>query len=457
MGICFPFMRFLPLLLLLVTTAHAATWFVAPDGNDKARGDRSHPFATVQRAQVATSPGDTVILRGGTYAMSEAQIARRERIWAYVTLLDKSGKPGKPITYRAESGEKPVFDFSAVKPKGMRVHAFEVAGSHLVLEGIEVTGVQVTATGHTQSICFSNTGSHNRYERLAMHDGMGIGFYLSRGSDNLVLNCDAWNNHDPVSEGGRGGNVDGFGCHPQRGDTGNVFRGCRAWFNSDDGFDCISAWESIRFEGCWAFQNGKSPDGKSLGDGNGFKAGGFGLEAVRGLPRVIPRHVITRCVAANNKSSGFYANHHPGGNDWIHNSAFGNRANFNFLGRDFSVDRDVPGSGHVIRNNLGFGSRNELQQINRDACELSGNLFGEGLSAKDFISLDAQALAAPRQPDGTLPETGFMRPAPGGKVVDQGTDLGERYAGKAPDPGADEAVGDRRATELRRDEKRDIR
>ncbi|MEK7953233.1 right-handed parallel beta-helix repeat-containing protein [Luteolibacter soli] len=449
-------MRFL-LPLLLASAAHAATWYVAPDGDDKARGDKPHPFATVQKGQAAAAPGDTVILRGGTYAMKDSMIAHRERIWAYVTFLDKSGKPGKPITYRAETGEKPVFDLSAIKPPGIRVHAFEVEGSYLVLDGIAVTGVQVTATQHTQSICFSNTGSNNRYERLQMHDGMGIGFYLSGGSNNLVVDCDAWNNYDPVSEGGRGGNVDGFGCHPKRGDTGNVFRGCRAWLNSDDGFDCISAWESIRFENCWSLQNGKSPEGKSLGDGNGFKIGGFGLEAVRGLPREIPRHTVIRCVAASNKSSGFYANHHPGGSDWTHNSAFGNRANFNFLGRDFTEDRDIPGKDHNIRNNLSFGSRNELSQINREACQLAGNIFGEGLTEKDFVSLDVKLLTAPRQPDGSLPETDFMKPKPKGKMVDAGEKGSEPFTGRAPDAGAFELGDDRRAAEIPRDGKRVIR
>ena len=429
----FRFLAFLP--LLLASAAHAATWYVAPDGDDKARGDKPHPFATVQRAQAAAAPGDTVILRGGNYAMKESSIARRERIWAHVTYLDKSGKPGKPITYRAETGEKPVFDLSAVKPAGLRVHAFEVTGSYIVLEGFAVTGIQVTAKNHTQSICFSNNGSHNRYERLQMHDGMGIGFYLSGGSDNLVIDCDAWNNYDPVSEGGRGGNTDGFGCHPKRGDTGNVFRGCRAWFNSDDGFDCISAWESIRFENCWAFNNGKSPEGKGLGDGNGFKIGGFGLEAQRGLPRTMPRHTVTRCVAVANKANGFYANHHPGGSDWIHNSAYANRSNFNFLGRVFTAGsgRDIPGTGHHIRNNLGFGSKNELTQINREACQLAGNIFGEGLTSKDFVSLDVKLLATPRPTDGTLPVTDFMRPVAKGKMVDAGEKGSEPFTGRAPD------------------------
>ena len=42
---------------------------------------------------------------------------------------------------------------------------------------------------------------------------MAIGFYLLGGSNNHILNCDAYNNYDSVSEGGKGGNVDGFGGH----------------------------------------------------------------------------------------------------------------------------------------------------------------------------------------------------------------------------------------------------
>src|SRR4051794_20353357 len=79
--------------------AAAGEFFVAPTGDDKAPGTLEKPFATIQRAQAAAAPGDTVYVRGGTYAMTEAQIARKQRIWAYVTFLDKSGQPGKPIKY----------------------------------------------------------------------------------------------------------------------------------------------------------------------------------------------------------------------------------------------------------------------------------------------------------------------------------------------------------------------
>jgi hypothetical protein len=183
-------------LLLLVAGAHvySAEFFVSPTGDDAAAGSIEHPFATIQRAQQAAAPGDTVLIRGGTYRMQESQIVRRKDIYAYITVLERSGTLGMPITYRAYNDEKPVFDCSLVKPEGLRVVAFYVSGSWLHLQGLEVTGVQVTMKVHTQSICFENDGSHNIYERLLMHDGQAIGIYSVRGSDNLFLNCDAWNN-----------------------------------------------------------------------------------------------------------------------------------------------------------------------------------------------------------------------------------------------------------------------
>jgi hypothetical protein len=62
------------------------------------------------------------------------------------------------------------------------------------------------------------------------------GIFITSGADNLVLNCDSHHNYDPLEDGG---NADGFGCHSAG--EGNVLRGCRAWENSDDGFDLINA------------------------------------------------------------------------------------------------------------------------------------------------------------------------------------------------------------------------
>lgn len=447
----FPVSRLLTLLTcchLALSPVWSADFFVSPDGDDKNPGTRTESFASIRRAHRDAKPGDTIHLRGGTYRLSDKDITRTYRNQAFVIHLDKSGKPGKPIHYRAVEGEQPIFDFSQVKPEHKRVHAFQVSGSHLHIEGLEVVGVQVTSTGHTQSICFSNTGSHNVYERLKMHDGMGIGFYLTRGSDNLVLNCDAWNNHDPVSGDGRGGNVDGFGCHPYRNhETGNVFRGCRAWFNSDDGYDSISAAAGVRFENCWAFYNGYSPEFESLADGNGFKAGGYGISHDTRFPREIPRHVVTRCLAVRNKQHGFYANHHPGGGDWIHNTAYRNRTNFNMLCYDIEQRRDVPGTGHVLKNNLGAGTRTETLHLPEEGNTLAGNVFGVKNEKDEFLSLELTALTAPRKANGDLPDIDLLHLSPTSSLIDRGVVLDGPYEGRAPDPGAFEAAAESATTE----------
>ena len=426
------------LLWVVAGSLGAAEFFVAPTGNDKDPGTLEKPFATVQRAQEAVAPGDTVYLRGGTYVMKEEQIARRQRAWAYMTFLNKSGAPGKRINYWAYQNERPVFDLSAVKPVGRRIDAFYTNASWLHFKGLEVTGVQVVIKGHTQSIGFENDGSHNIYEQLSIHDGQAIGIYSVRGSDNLFLNCDAWNNWDYTSENGKGGNVDGFGCHPTKGSTGNVFRGCRAWFNSDDGFDCINAQEAVTFENCWAFNNGLSPKLERLGDGNGFKAGGYGSTPAASLPKPIPRHTIRFCLAVGNRASGFYSNHHPGGSDWFNNSAFRNSHNFNMLCRLADNLTEVDGYGHKLRNNLSYKSHDDISRLDRAKSDAANNSFDLGikLGAKDFASLDEHELVLPRQANGDLPAIRFLHPVPKSAPIDKGVDLGFPFHGVAPDLGA---------------------
>ena len=426
------------LLIMHAAPLLAATYFIAPDGNDANPGTLDAPFATVMRGQRAAEPGDTVYLRGGTYKLAEAQIARMKDIWAYVILLDKSGRDGLPIKYWAYADEQPVFDLSAIKPADHRVTAFYVSGSWLHFKGLAVTGVQVTILTHTQSICFDNEGSNNIYDRLSMHDGQAIGFWLGKGSNNLVLNCDAFRNHDYTSENQRGGNVDGFGFHVTKGSVNNTFRGCRAWFNSDDGFDLITASEPVVIENCWAFYNGYNAEFANLGDGNGFKAGGYGTTPAVRLPNPIPHHTIRGCLAVRNKASGFYSNHQPGGNDWLNNAAYRNGINFNMLCRKADNVTEVPGYGHKMKNNLGYKGRTEVANLDAAASDVSGNYFNLPVKVddKDFAGLDEADLMKPRQPNGDLPEVPFLHLVEGSDLIDRGVDVGLPYAGKAPDLGA---------------------
>ena len=399
--------------------------FISPTGNDATgNGSFDKPYATLPKAFSHMAPfvTDTLWIRGGTYKVTEEQVmATKEKVYAAVFDLNKNGTKTRPLCIMAYPGdERPVFDFSLVKPAGKRVSAFYMDGNHLHLKGFDIVGVQVTITTHTQSegVSFRQNVGHNIVEDIRIHDGMGIGVYMTKGHDNLILNCDAYNNYDTVSENGRGGNSDGFGCHVAASNTGNVFRGCRAWRNSDDGFDLINCYAPVTFDHCWAWENGYDASLKNRADGNGFKAGGYGKQ-VQKADFEAPRHTISHCLAWANKSNGFYANHHLGGCNWINNTAYANgRYNYNLVNQQsWDNATDVPGYNHTVRNCLSFQARRgEYTNIDKSRCTLENNSFLPTLvrvTTDDFESLDASLLYAERLPDGSLPDIGFLKVKPG--------------------------------------------
>ncbi len=418
--------------------------FVAPDGSDENDGSIENPLASIQKAQELASPGDTVYIRGGLYEPDENDISNVSGIFASVTYLSKSGVEGNRINYWAYPGETPVFDFTAIKPADKRVVGIYARGDYLHIKGLELTGIQTTITEHTESYAVRSEGNYNIFENLSLHDNVGTGLRHFNGGHNLFLNIDAYKNWDNVSEDGKGSNNDGIGVHPNSEGIGNVIRGCRVWFNSDDGFDIIRADAAITIDSSWAFYNGYSSDFTSLGDGNGFKAGGHAHDEADRLPEVIPNHTITFSIAARNKASGFYANHHLAGNYWYNNSAYQNSVNFNMLNRPSRDDADnIDGNGydHVLINNLshikGFASRHFAYiDTSKNTLETNSWELNTSLSDSDFESLDIDLLTAPRKEDGSLPDVDFMRPTEGSKIVNAGTDIGFVFLSTAPDLGA---------------------
>lgn len=97
--------------LAIYSFAGAAVFYVAPAGSDAGDGSESRPFATLMRAQSAASTGDTVLIRGGTYTLTNLQITSDDGLYVYVNDFTKPG-----VSYLAYEGETPVFDFSQVRP-----------------------------------------------------------------------------------------------------------------------------------------------------------------------------------------------------------------------------------------------------------------------------------------------------------------------------------------------------
>ena len=124
-------------------------------------------------------------------------------------------------------------------------------------------------------------------------------------SNNQIINCDSYYNVDPGQ-----GNADGFAVKLDVG-TGNSYYGCRAWQNSDDGWDGYmrpSDDINTTLDNCWAFKNGylKSGAVATSGNGNGFKMGGSDLKDKR------HNFTVTNCLAFQNKVRGFDQNNNKG-------------------------------------------------------------------------------------------------------------------------------------------------
>lgn len=259
----------------------AATLVVAPSGRAGAEGTENAPFNSLQEAVARANPGDVIRVHNGTYKQDQT------------VQLESSGTEAAPIRIEAAGIELPVFEFSGAG-KDRRAHGFSITGNHWRLVGLEVTG----AAGFGISV----TGHHNTIERCRAHANQNTGINLGApASDTLVLDCESYRNFDKAT---RGQNADGFGAKFDVG-SGNVFRGCRAWENADDGFDLWKAPHPVRIENCVAFRNGLdlwAIDGFT-GNGNGFKVGGDFVAA---------SHVVVGCVAIDQPKRGFDQNNNTG-------------------------------------------------------------------------------------------------------------------------------------------------
>ena len=416
--------RLLTLATAVATALHlsATDYYLSPSGSDASDGKtRQTAFATLGQAQKVVKGGDNVYILPGTYQITESQISATSDPYKIVFNLNQKGTKGSPISFigLTENGQRPVFDLSQVNPTGYRVTAFLVGGHYLVFRNFEVVGIKVNITGHTQSENFRVTdGSYNTFENIACHDGMGIGFYLTRRSHhNLFVNCDGYNNYDPVSESGKGGQNDGFGCHVLAEQENNIFIGCRAWNNSDDGFDLINCFSPVTFCYSIAYHNGYDADGNKRQDGNGFKAGGFGMSASAvSLPESgAPRHEVYHCLAVQNKSNGIYSNHHLGGIHFHHNTSSGSGAyNYNMVNRQgpsASENTDVNGYGHELDHNLSLhgngkhviwldGSDGKNTIADNSFTWTDGAWTSPATVNSDYVSTSISRLTLARQADG---------------------------------------------------------
>ena len=392
--------------LLLVLVLHVClaqtTVYVSPIGSDTNGGTIDQPFKSISKGLSAIGANGLVVLRGGVYALGSSKLS-----------LSKIAQTGSTIRIWAYQGETPILDCTGNTSDGI-----SISGSYYHLKGIEQRNA-----GHNG---INISGNNNIIENCAVHDNQNTGLHLTGSvapgpSNNLILNCDAYRNYDPPI----GGNADGFSAKWTVG-PGNVFRGCRAYLNSDDGWDLWMATGSVLIDSCFAFRNGVDVwhSGSFDGNGNGFKLGGN---------YVSTPHTVRNCVSFDNAANtgrGFDENNNTAGQTLYNCTAFRNKGdNYHFKN---TVDS---GQTHIIKNCISVqgvvGISSGIQDKN--------SWQGFTVTNADFLSIDTAAAAAPRNPDGSLKSSTFLHLAPSSPMIDAGVPVGLPFSGRAPDLGAFES------------------
>jgi hypothetical protein len=417
-----------------VVECEGGDYYVASGGNDENAGTMDSPFATLQRAIEAAGPGDLVYVRGGTYLITEGATAS-----AGVQFHKSGTSDTNRIRYFACPGEVPAFDFQdlEIQPDPAYTTGFVINGAWLHLKGFEVRNMPMNTRSNT-AVGIGGDSHHVIVESMDIHHNNGTGLFINETKGgHQIINCDSHDNYDPHSHQGDGQNADGFGVHYQEEGDVTTFRGCRAWWNSDDGWDFISQEVPVVVENSWAYGNGYTDSGNSVpadGNGNGFKIG----SSKTGI-----RHVVTTCMAWANRASGYYANHSAGGNDWFNNTSYDNGTQFNLLASSWDAEGNrtdgvilTGDKVHRMRNNISF----PLDNTNMQGVDQQFNSWNVGAtpSNDDFVSVDDTGALGPRKPDGSLPDLAFLKLRDDSEMIDKGTDVGLAYTGSAPDLGARE-------------------
>jgi pectate disaccharide-lyase len=271
--------------------------WISPDGDDAAPGTERAPLRSLSLAAERLSLGATLWVRPGTYSL------------AATVRLGRVATASAPLRIFAAPGPRPMLDFAQQKQGDSSARGLAVSGAYYHLRGLELA--------RAGDNCVHVSGSHNTFEDLRIHDCSDTGLQITangseagdptRAAHNLVLNCDSYGNYDAANAGE---NADGFAAKLYIG-PGNVFRGCRAFHNADDGWDLFAADDVVTIEDSWAVANGRVGAGLdgTAGDGNGFKLGGAPAAGDPNQGGAV--HVIRRCRSVENATCGFTRNNNP--------------------------------------------------------------------------------------------------------------------------------------------------
>lgn len=272
--------------------------YVSPSGKSTAAGTQNAPMDLLTAIN-SISAGYTIWMEEGTYKAYELYGA------PIVIAEGNSGAEGAYKTISSINGGTVIIDFSGMAELGSN-RGIVLDGSYWHFYDIDIcnagdNGMLLSGDNNIIELC----------QFYANHDsGLQISRYNTSAdtidlwpSNNLILNCTAFDNKDEATCE----NADGFAAKLTCGE-GNVFDGCISYCNSDDGWDLYAKPATgstgvVTIKNSVAFGNGKltNGEGSANGDMNGFKLGGSNKQCPT-------PHVVTNCIAFNNGATGFTDN-----------------------------------------------------------------------------------------------------------------------------------------------------
>ena len=272
--------------------------YVSPSGKSTATGTQNAPMDLLTAIN-SISAGYTIWMEEGTYKAYELYGA------PIVIAESNSGAEGAYKTISSINGGTVTIDFSGMVELGSN-RGIVLDGSYWHFYDIDIcnagdNGMLLSGDNNIIELC----------QFYANHDsGLQISRYNTSAdtidlwpSNNLILNCTAFDNKDEATCE----NADGFAAKLTCGE-GNVFDGCISYCNSDDGWDLYAKPATgstgvVTIKNSVAFGNGKltNGEGSANGDMNGFKLGGSNKQCPT-------PHVVTNCIAFNNGATGFTDN-----------------------------------------------------------------------------------------------------------------------------------------------------
>ncbi len=402
--------------------------YVSPEGISGNNGRSAKSPVDVLTAFNYVSPGQTILLESGVYDLSDETI---------LVQRGRNGSADKPITVTVKDGGFATLDF------GRTGGGVKIWGDYWNLSKINITGTKFGAHGMQLG------GSHCALERVNFFNNGTSGLTVSGDSKdgrefwpayNLVKNCTSVNNADKALE-----DADGF-CAKLTTGEGNVFDGCIAAYNADDGWDLFAkvstgqigavtiknsvtykngylmvkeggTTKKFEYADVYCDENGTLTFGEAVemkaGNGNGFKMGGSSLPG---------GHILMNSISYENKAKGFDSNSCP--DIKIYDSTSYNNESYNVAmytgnkgattgfeasgvlsfrsGKAANIGENIALQGQ--NNSVAFGASNYYWNTNAKKSE---NSIGEKVSEDWFVNLDTSR-APERRTDGSIDMHGLL-------------------------------------------------